>query len=77
MPTVLRIGKYRFFFFSNENQEPAHVHIKAGDELAKFWLNPVRLCTNHGFRPRDINEMTRIVIEYQDQLMESWNAYFG
>lgn len=24
MPTVLRINGYRFFFYSNENNEPAH-----------------------------------------------------
>ncbi len=28
MPTVLRIGRFRFFFFSNEGQEPSHIHVK-------------------------------------------------
>lgn len=27
MPTVLRIGPYRFFFYSNENDEPMHIHV--------------------------------------------------
>ncbi len=49
MPTVMQIGRYRFFFFSNENKEPAHIHIKAGEDEAKFWLEPVRLAANHGF----------------------------
>ena len=29
MPTVLRWGPYRAFFYSNENDEPAHVHVRA------------------------------------------------
>lgn len=29
MPTVLRIGRFRFFFFSNEREEPPHIHVKA------------------------------------------------
>src|SRR5579863_3913127 len=54
MPTVLRIGRYRFFFYSNENEEPAHIHVKAGEDEAKFWLQPVGLAANHGFRVRDL-----------------------
>ena len=46
MPTVMHIGRYRFFFYSNENQEPAHIHIKAGEDEAKFWLLPVLLASN-------------------------------
>jgi hypothetical protein len=43
MPTVFRTGRYRFFFFSNEGQEPPHIHVKAGSEEAKLWLLPVEL----------------------------------
>jgi len=38
MPTILRLGRFHFFFFSNEGQEPAPIPIKAGDDEAKFWL---------------------------------------
>ncbi|MFL6934518.1 MAG: DUF4160 domain-containing protein [Xanthobacteraceae bacterium] len=41
MPTVLRVSGFRFFFYSLEGSEPAHVHIEHGDSIAKFWLNPV------------------------------------
>jgi len=43
MPTVMRIAGYRFFFYSNEGSEPAHVHVQSGDGEAKFWLNPIEL----------------------------------
>lgn len=42
MPTILRSGSYRFFFYSNEAlpREPAHVQVERGDMEAKFWLRP-------------------------------------
>lgn len=43
MPTVLRMGRYRFYFFSNEGEEPPHIHVKSGGEEAKFWLDPIEL----------------------------------
>src|SRR4051812_3078512 len=30
MPTILRIGSSRFFFFSNKRREPPHVHVQRG-----------------------------------------------
>ncbi|MCB9870153.1 MAG: DUF4160 domain-containing protein [Planctomycetes bacterium] len=34
MPTVLRIGSTRFFFYSNEGNEPPHIHIEQAGALA-------------------------------------------
>ena len=49
MPTVLRIGPYRFFFYANENGEPHHIHVQQDRMLAKFWLTPVSLARSTGF----------------------------
>jgi len=49
IPTVLRISGFRFFFYSLEGSEPAHVHIEHGDSIAKFWLKP-GLAESRGFR---------------------------
>jgi len=76
MPTVLRIGRYRFFFYSNESQEPPHIHIKAAEKEAKFWLTPVFLASNYGFRSHELNEIERLVREHQTRLVEAWNEYF-
>jgi len=42
MPTVLRAGPYRFFFYSSDAAEPPHVHVERDENTAKFWLSPVR-----------------------------------
>lgn len=77
MPTILQVGRYRFFFFSNENREPAHIHVKAGGDEVKFWLDTLHLASNHGFRDRELNEIERLVREHQAEFVEAWNEYFG
>jgi hypothetical protein len=44
MPTILRVGPYRFYFYSHDLvSEPPHVHVDRDDLSAKFWLEPVSL----------------------------------
>jgi hypothetical protein len=77
MPTILRIGRYRFFFFSNESQEPAHIHVRAGADEYKFWLQPVQIAANYGFNGRELNRIQRLVADNHDVLLETWNDYFS
>ena len=76
MPTVLRVSRYRFAFFSNENQEPAHVHVKADSDQAKFWLDPIELAYNYGFKAHELNEIERIIRQHQTELIEAWHEHF-
>jgi hypothetical protein len=77
MPTVLRVGRYRFHFFSNEGNEPPHIHVKASGNEAKFWLDPVQLAANYGFNVREINEIELLVNEHRETLLEAWHEHFG
>ncbi len=77
MPTVLRIGGIRFFFYSKEGTEPPHIHIEQGDEVAKFWLEPVELESSYGFSAKEINQMRKLVVEHQKTLVEAWYEYFS
>ncbi len=76
MPTVLRVGPYRFFFFASDRDEPPHTHVEREDKVAKFWLDPVRLQSSGGFSRKEIIRIQKVVGEYQIQLREAWNAYF-
>ncbi len=73
MPTVLRVGRYRFFFYSNESNGPPHIHVKAGSDQAKFWLEPINLALNYGFRAHELNEIQRIIQEHHEELLEAWD----
>jgi hypothetical protein len=77
MPTVLRAGPYRFFFYAGDRDEAPHVHVESGDAVAKFWLDPVRLQQDRGFRRADLREVERLVAGNRSQLMKAWNDYFN
>lgn len=76
MPTVLRIGAYRFYFYSHEPNEPPHIHIDRDNLSAKFWLEPVALARNIGFRSKELRKLESLVRENQKKLTEAWNGYF-
>ena len=76
MPTVLRSGPYRFFFYAGDGGEPPHVHVERGDAEAKFWLDPIRLERSRGFGRKEINRIRRLVEWNLQELLESWNEFF-
>jgi hypothetical protein len=77
MPTVLKVGAYRFFFYAGDREEPAHIHAERDDKIAKFWLDPVRLKNSGGFGRMEITQIHRIINENQVKLLEAWHEYFG
>ena len=77
MPTVLRLGPYRFLFYASDRYEPAHVHVERDDNVAKFWLDPVRLRRSGGFRRVEIQRMQRLVEQNRERILRSWNEYFN
>ena len=77
MPAILRIGAYRFYFYSHEPNEPPHIHIDRDNLTAKFWLQPVSLAQNIGFPAKELRKLQSMVIENQTQLLEAWHEYFG
>ncbi|MBI3944215.1 MAG: DUF4160 domain-containing protein [Chloroflexi bacterium] len=77
MPTVLQIGPYSFVFFSSDQREPAHIHVKRDRQIAKFWLDPVSLAKNRGFKEHELNQITDLVSDHQLFLLEAWDDYFN
>ena len=77
MPTILRIGPYRLFFYSAEGQEPIHVHVERDRNIAKFWIRPTRLANSGGFRPSEISDIFKIVEENTILIERSWNEHFA
>ncbi len=77
MPTILIIGAYRFFFYSNEYGEPAHIHVQRDRAVAKFWLEPTSLARSTGFAANELTRIASLVIEYKTTFEEAWNEHFG
>jgi hypothetical protein len=77
MPTILRVGPYRFFFYAGDRDEPIHVHIEREDKIAKFWLEPIRLDSSGGFNRLDVSRIFKIIEDNKDKILEEWHEYFG
>ena len=76
MPTALRIGPYRFYFYSYDCGEPRHIHVDREQLSAKFWLDPdVHLADNHGYGRRELRDIEHITRENLEQLRNEWDIF--
>jgi hypothetical protein len=76
MPTVLRVGPFRFFFYAGDGGEPPHVHVERDEGEVKFWLDPVRLERSHGFSRKELNRIRELVEQHREPLLEGWHGFF-
>ncbi|RYE36463.1 MAG: DUF4160 domain-containing protein [Sphingobacteriaceae bacterium] len=77
MPKVLEINGYKFSFYSNENQEPAHIHITKGTSNAKYWLEPELVEEYaYGFKIIERRKIKNILQQHYILLIEKWHEHF-
>lgn len=62
MPTALRSGPYRLYFYSYDCDEPRHMHVDRERMRAKSWLDPeVALAANHAYSRRELREIESLI----------------
>lgn len=83
LPNVFSFGQYLIYFWSNEGNEPIHVHVsvKRPSKLsAKFWLlsdGTIELANNHaGFSQHEIKGITEFLVANETAIVERWQEYF-
>lgn len=77
VPTILRIGPYRFFFYSADGAEPPHVHVARDDAVAKYWLDPPRLTQGSGFAAHELRKIRGMIEHRESEMLAAWNEFFG
>jgi hypothetical protein len=76
-PTIFREKGYRFYFLSNE-EERIHIHVTREEGEAKFWIEPiVSLAVYHGFNPKKLSEIQKIVEGHKNEILEAWERHFS
>ncbi len=65
------------YFYSHEPNEPPHMHVDRESFSAKFWLGPVSLAVNHGFRAHELWQIQRLVTDHREELLEAWHGHLG
>lgn len=76
MPTVLKEGSYRFFFYASDRGEPPHVHVEQESKVAKFWLDPPRLARSGDFNRGEIRRIERLVVQHERMFLKAWHEFF-
>lgn len=73
MPTIHREGNYKFRFYSNENNEPPHIHVWSPNGQMKVWLNvdlDIDECYNI---PRhEWGKILEIIAENKKTFLKKW-----
>lgn len=78
MPTVLKTHGFSFKFYSNENNEPPHIHVIKGAAEAKWWLDP-ELAEEYsdGFKVQELRTIRELLKENHDALLQAWKNHFS
>lgn len=77
MPTNLRSGPYRIYFYSHEPNEPHHIHIDRDKASCNVWLVPIGLASSLGFCARELREIERLVSLNRAILLKAWEEFHG
>lgn len=78
MPTILLLDGFRFFFFSNESNEPSHIHVKKGNGEGKIWLMPeITSAYMHGFTNSEERRIAEIIQIHKELFTNKWDEYFN
>jgi hypothetical protein len=78
MPKILEWNGYKFFFFSNEGipREPCHIHIRKGEQTAKFRVNPyVSLASAYEMNSKELMLLEKKAQESIDFIRRKWNGH--
>jgi hypothetical protein len=77
MPTILRRLGFRFFFYSDEENEPPHIHVEKGKGRGKYWTDPVKKDYMKNFNKQEEKKVEDIVEKEQGFFKKKWYEYFG
>ena len=78
MPTLLNEKGFKFKIYSNENDEPPHVHIFKGGSTAKYWIEPNALEEySYGFTVIEKRDIKFIIENNLQLLIEKWYENFS
>jgi meiotically up-regulated gene 157 (Mug157) protein len=81
MPTVVHLRGWRLHFYSNEGNEPIHIHAEKGEKDCKYWLDidqyDIREAYAYNMNSKDTREVRKIILQNFDEIVEAWNRVFG
>lgn len=78
MPTVMIFNGIRFFFYSLEGNEPAHIHVVKGDANGKIWLEPeIAVAYFHNFTKSEEKDILTAIETNFVIIKSKWDEHFS
>jgi hypothetical protein len=79
MPTVLLIAGWRFFFYSNESNEPIHIHAQKAEMECKYWIDEENYDLKEAFTfnmgTKDKRDVKKIIFSNFEYIVDQWNLF--
>ncbi len=79
MPTILYIQGWRLFFYSNERNEPPHIHARKGDAECKYWLHPdsfdIEAAYMYNMSPANRRAIRKIIFEHFEYIVSEYRLF--
>lgn len=75
MPTVLLKDGFRFHFYSNERDEPPHIHVIGKGGEMKIWLPSLEVDFSFGLSPGEQRNVMEITKQNAKMFLEKWNEF--
>ncbi|MFQ7289607.1 MAG: DUF4160 domain-containing protein [Lacrimispora saccharolytica] len=83
LPNLFTVSGYKVYFWSNENQEPVHVHISKGKPTpnsTKVWLTRTGGCilasNGSSISQKELNELMEIISAQFFLICAEWKKFF-
>ena len=68
-----------FYFYSNEGNEPTHIHCSKADAEAKYWLDAEAFAITeayaYGMSPADRRTVRSIIFQHFDYIIAEWKRF--
>lgn len=81
MPTVLMKNGWRLFFYSNERNEPPHIHARKGGSECKYWLLvdqfDIKEAHTYSISPTEHRQIRQIIFDNFDYLVAEYEKFHG
>ena len=81
MPTILYVQGWRFFFYSNERNEPIHIHCQKGDMECKYWIDveffDLEEAYSYNMNNKDKRKVKQIIYEHFEIIISEWMKFFN
>ena len=74
---------YSFYFWSNENNEPVHIHVckgKPSENSSKFWIKSDEVIMEHnnaGIKAKDLKKIMKYLDLNKRDIVFEWYRHFG